>query len=96
MITLILAAWAGGFIGGLVVGSGTTVRRDRDRDWRRSFNHENINRPSGAPPLRFRRSKPDARFIRMDEGRIQRGNAGNDPTTPKPKIMPRGQWPSEP
>lgn len=26
-------------------------------DWRRSFNHENVNRPTGDPPLRFRRSK---------------------------------------
>jgi hypothetical protein len=91
MSTLILFAWAGGFIGGLVVGSAITVRRDPD--WRRSFNHENINRPSGAPPLRWRRSEPDERFIRMDECRIQRGNAGNNPTTPKPEIIPRGQWP---
>jgi hypothetical protein len=93
MSTLILFAWAGGFISGLVVGSAITVRRDRDPDWRRSFNHENINRPSGPPPLKFRRSEPDERFIRMDEGRIQRGNAGNNPTTPKPEIIPRGQWP---
>jgi hypothetical protein len=26
------------------------VPRDRDLDWRRSFNHENTNRPSGPPP----------------------------------------------
>lgn len=26
------------------------VPRDRDPDWRRSFNHENTNRPSGPPP----------------------------------------------
>lgn len=25
--------------------------RGRDRDWRRSFNHENTNRPSGPPQL---------------------------------------------
>ena len=29
--------------------------RDRDPDWRRSFTHENTNRPSGPPPLKFRR-----------------------------------------
>jgi hypothetical protein len=34
----------------------TTWPRDRDPDWRRSFNHENTNRPQGDPPLRFRRS----------------------------------------
>jgi hypothetical protein len=27
--TLIMFAWIGGFLGGLVVGSGITVRRDR-------------------------------------------------------------------
>jgi hypothetical protein len=30
--------------------------RDQDPDWRRSFNHENMNKPSGPPPLLFRRS----------------------------------------
>ena len=30
--------------------------RDRDPDWRRSINHENTNRPSGPPPIKFRRS----------------------------------------
>jgi hypothetical protein len=29
--------------------------RDQDPDWRRSFSHENTNRPSGPPPLRLRR-----------------------------------------
>ena len=33
--------------------------RDQDPDWRRSFSHENTNRPSGPPPLQFRRSRPD-------------------------------------
>ncbi len=32
------------------------LARDRDPDWRRSFSHENTNKPSGPPPLRFRRS----------------------------------------
>jgi hypothetical protein len=27
--------------------------RDRDPDWRRSFTHENTNRPSGPPPLLY-------------------------------------------
>jgi hypothetical protein len=31
--------------------------RDRDPDWRRSFTHENVNRPAGPPPLKFRRSE---------------------------------------
>jgi hypothetical protein len=26
-----------------------------DHDWRRSINHENTNRPTGEPPLKFRR-----------------------------------------
>jgi hypothetical protein len=57
---------------------------DQDPDWRRSFNHENTKRPSGPPPLRFRRSKPPEQFIRMDEGPVQRGNGNGGPTTPKP------------
>jgi hypothetical protein len=28
---------------------------DRDPDWRRSFSHENTNRPPSDPPLKFRR-----------------------------------------
>ena len=30
--------------------------RDQDTDWRRSFNHENMNKPSGPPPFRLQRS----------------------------------------
>ena len=35
----------------------------------------------GRPPLIF------------TEGRTQRGNGNGGPTTPKPEIIPRGQWP---
>lgn len=52
--------------------------RDRDPDWRRSFNHENTNRPTGEPPLRLRRSGD--------------GYSGG-PTTPKPGITPKPQPP---
>jgi hypothetical protein len=61
-----------------------------DHYWRRRFTHENTRRPSGPPPLRLRTSEPDEQFIRMDEGRIQ-CSTGNNLTTPKPKIIPRGQ-----
>jgi hypothetical protein len=30
--------------------------RDQDPNWRRSFNHENMNKPSGPPPFRLQRS----------------------------------------
>jgi hypothetical protein len=62
-----------------------------DHDWRRSFNHENTNRPSGPPPLKLRRSEPEELFIRMDEGRTIRGNGNGGPTTPKPDITPKPQ-----
>jgi hypothetical protein len=52
--------------------------RDRDPDWRRSFTHENINRPTGEPPLRFRRSGD---------------GYSSGPTTPKPGITPKPQFP---
>jgi len=59
------------------------VPRDRDPDWRRSFNHENTAPNSSEErPLKFRRS------IRFDEGRVQRGNGTGGPTTPKPEFPP--------
>lgn len=48
-----------------------------DPDWRRSFNHENTNHPTGELPLRLRRS----------------GNDQLGPTTPKPDIIPKPQFP---
>jgi hypothetical protein len=45
-------------------------------DWRRGFTHEAINRPTGEPPLRLRRSGDG-----YDSG----------PTTPKPDIIPKPQ-----
>jgi len=75
-------SWAVGFATGLVFGARIcwilAVPRERDPDWRRSFNHENTNRPSGPPPLKLRRSgDPDAIL----------------PTTPKPNIVPKPQFP---
>jgi hypothetical protein len=29
-----------------------------DEDFRRSFNHENKNKPSGEPPLKLKKSEP--------------------------------------
>ena len=104
-------------------------------DWRRRFNHENTNPPTGAPPLKLRQKKaqpdrppeqpltaqmirywawqneqvrrawsdpglgepwpedctPDRQDvpIRLDEGRVQRGDFGDGPTTPKPPIKPQ-------
>lgn len=40
----------GWIIGGILQGP-----RDRDPDWRRSFTHENMNRPMGPPPLKLKR-----------------------------------------
>jgi hypothetical protein len=54
-----------------------------DHDWRRSFTHENLNRPTGDPPLKLRRS------IRLDPGSVQRGNGDGGPSTPKPSIIPK-------
>ena len=47
-------------------------------DWRRRFNHENTNRPSGPPPLKLRRG-------------VYEYSPG--PTTPNPDIIPQGQDP---
>lgn len=59
--------------------------RDRDHDWRRSFTHENTNRPTSEPPLKFQR------MVRLDEGRFQRSNGSGAGYQPKPQIDPKGQ-----
>ena len=95
----------GSLLFGLVTGAGLTWAFMRRRcsnspppcinpappDWRRSFTHENLNRPGGPPPLKLRRSEPDLpeQFIRMDEGHTQRGNGSGGPSTPKPPIKPQ-------
>jgi hypothetical protein len=94
-------AWMLGCVCGFFVGvtvaasqrrpSCRELMRDRAPDWRRSFSHENTNRPSGSPPLKLRRSEPKELFIRMDEGRTIRGNGNGGPTTPKPNIIPKPQ-----
>ncbi len=84
--------WLSGFCTGIAMAGCLLNRTPRYR----RFTHENPKRPSGPRPLKLRRSEPDEQFIRMDEGRIQRGNIGNNPTTPKPNIIPRGQSPSKP
>ena len=32
-------------------------------------------------------------LVRMDEGRVQRGNGNGAPATPKPDIIPKPQFP---
>jgi hypothetical protein len=66
-----------GFLAGWWMCAATWPR-NRDPDWRRSFNHENINRPTSEPPLRFRRSGD---------------GYSSGPTTPKPGITPKPQFP---
>ncbi len=58
-----------------------------DHDWRRSFTHENLNKPTGEPPLKLRRS------IRLDPGSVQRGNGDGAPSATKPSIIPKPQFP---
>lgn len=40
---------------GWIIGGILQDLRDRYPDWRRSFTHENINRPMGPPPLKLKR-----------------------------------------
>ena len=58
-----LGCVCGFFMGATMAGRRPTCRElmgDRDPDWRRSFSHENTNRPSGPPPLLYRsRSQGD-------------------------------------
>ena len=64
MMTDFVALWLGGFCTGFAMSGYlfNRTRRDRDPDWRRSFNHENTNRPPGDPPLEFRRRTDKPQF----------------------------------
>jgi hypothetical protein len=83
----LLSYWAGWRARGAQRPPRGSYGRCLDPDWRRSFNHENTNRPSGPPPLNLRRSEP----VRMDEGRTMRGNGNGGPTTLKPDLIPKPQ-----
>jgi hypothetical protein len=93
--------WLGGFCTGFAMAGWlfSRIRRDRDPDWRRSFSHENTNRPSKPTPFNLRRRNPFVSDFQqqindslgLTESPIQRSNAGNNPATPKPEIVPRGQ-----
>jgi hypothetical protein len=98
-MTELTTAWMLGCVCGFFMGVTVAGRRrptcrelmrDRDPDWRRSFNHENIKRPSGPPPLKLRRSSNE---IRLDPGHVQRGNGNGAPATSKPTIIPKPQFP---
>jgi len=47
VITAFTVGLTSGWLAGLWMGSQPP--RDRDPDWRRSFNHDNTNKPSGPP-----------------------------------------------
>ena len=48
-------------------------------------------------PTRRELMRPAASYrgglVRMDEGRVQRGNGNGAPATPKPDIIPKPQFP---
>jgi hypothetical protein len=75
----LLSYWAGWRARGAQRPPRGSYGRCLDPDWRRSFNHENTNRPTGEPPLRFRRSGD---------------GYSNGSTTPRPDITPKPQFPS--
>ena len=79
----------GGLLFGLVAGSGLTwafmsLRRDR-------YRHEYITRRCGGGEITL--AQWEAMRTPFNEGRTQHGNGNGGPTTPKPEIIPRGQWP---
>lgn len=63
------------------------LRVERAYDGGRRFNHENTNRPTTPRPLQFQQTR------NLREGSVIRGNGQDGPTTDKPPIDPRGQWP---
>jgi hypothetical protein len=81
-------AWVSGCLFGLWVGGGSWRRSGRScggsgqvpEDWRRSFNHENTNKPSGPPPLLFRRGERIYAF--QPRGQGPRSNPNPPPRNP--------------
>lgn len=83
----IITAICGGFLAGWLMGR---LDRETQDDPGRRINHENKRGPVGPRPRKWR----DVRPIRRDEGRVQRGNGAGGPTTPKPDIILKPQFPS--
>jgi len=77
-MTALLSVACGSFLVGWILGR---FDRETQDDPRRRFNHENRRGPVGSPPLR------------LDPGRVQRGNGKGGPATPKPTIIPKPQFP---
>lgn len=83
--------WAFGFLAGTTTGFWLGVR------WRRfPYSSAAIAFRATSEDAAKVRSKivsplawedPPEQFIRMDEGRVQRGNGSGGPTTPKPEIV---------
>jgi hypothetical protein len=84
-MTELATAWMLGCACGFFM-SVTIARppRDRDPDWRRSFNHENTNRPSGPPPLKLRRDTRSIWFPDPDPSRRATNPYTGEPVQPNP------------
>ncbi len=65
-----------------VLGSGYRPMPDEDQE-------EHAHRVARLAWLACARQ-----VIHLDPGRVQRGNGGNNPATPKPEIIPKPQFPS--
>lgn len=66
------------FIGiGIIIGQNSSPKR-------RSYG--NYNRPKGPPPLKLKK------LLRLDESPVQRNHNRDGPLTPKPEIIPKGQY----
>lgn len=103
-IIALLSYWAGWNAKGSHRPSQGSYGGRFSPDWRRSFSHENINRPAGEPPLKLRRSDQGRSFNHENTApnsseerplKFRRSGDGysSGPTTPKPDIISKPQFP---
>lgn len=91
-MTQLGTAWMMGCVTGFFMGVTLAGRR---RPTCREMMRDPDRQPTFAELLMPKHGKPEPPelFTRLDEGRVQRGNGGNNPTTPKPNIISKPQPP---
>jgi hypothetical protein len=96
----ITTAWTLGCVCGFFMGVTVAGRRrptcrelmrDPDPDWRRSFRSRRSEPSCGSGEITL--AKWEAMRTPFAEGRTIRGNGNGGPTTPKPDITPKPQFP---
>jgi hypothetical protein len=91
-MTELVTAWMLGCVTGFFMGVTLAGRR---RPTCREMMRDPDRQPTFAALLMPKHGEPEPPelFTRLNEGRVQRGNGGNNHTTPKPNIISKPQPP---